>query len=638
MVVAGLAAQGRTSVLEGRVADTSGGVIADAHVALRDPETNQTRGAVTDRDGIFRFTDVPVGMYELRVEYAGFAPYVHTGLTLAIGQTARLTIVLQLPGVVESLAVSAQPPPLDAGQTSVATTIDTERIEELPVRSRNYLEFVLLAPGVTRARPATQAAATGSSNLPDSGFSFGGLRPRSNTLTIDGLDNNDEFTGSSRTELSLETVREFQVVSNGWSAENGGASGGAINVVTKSGANILHGDAFLFAQSGLFNAGPKLEETLGQKPRLRRYRGGLAMGGPLVKDRTFYYAAAEREQAHDEAASDIDPDVARSIDRALIAGQVPQVATRQLTVGLFPTARAETEWSAKVTHELVGRGALVARIAGTDNRDDHCAFNTGGQSDLSARGTTTTRDVAFTSSWTTTVGVRMTNDLRGQLASRRLGLHTTDQQSAGVVIAGVAEFGPPYVGNNTHDQTYIELGDTVGYSRGSHFVKVGFDVRQVAITGGMDDGVRGMYLFRTLEAFLAGQADEARLMSAGDGVDLALTRPSAFIQDRWTPKQGLTIDAGARFDASLLPASLDVTSRRVTPRAGFAWTPAAKWVVRGGAGIFADRIVLAALERPWLTEQRHVVELVAEGSSVASPSIYTVQPGKWNSTCRRRRF
>ena len=147
-------------------------------------------------------------------------------MTLAIGQTARLIVVMRPAGVIQSVAVSAQPPLLDSRQTSVTATVDTERIEELPVRSRNYLEFVLLAPGVTRhERQAAPGIVT--STLPDSGFSFGGLRPRSNSLTIDGLDNNDEFTGSTRTELSLEFVREFQVVTNGWSVENGGASGGA---------------------------------------------------------------------------------------------------------------------------------------------------------------------------------------------------------------------------------------------------------------------------------------------------------------------------------------------------------------------------------------------------------------------------
>jgi hypothetical protein len=633
--VAPFDAQSRSAVLEGRVADTSGGVIEGAQVSVRDPTTNQSRSTSTDREGTFRLIDLPVATYEIRIDYTGFTPYVHTGLTLAIGQTARLSIALRPAAVVESVAVSAQPPPLDPGQTSVATTIDTERIEELPVRSRNYLQFVLLAPGVTRAPSVPSGPATASATFPGSGFSFGGLRPRSNTLTIDGLDNNDEFTGSSRTELSLEVVREFQVVSSGWSAESGAASGGVINVVTKSGANVIHGDTFLFAQSGIFNARPKLEAPAGQKPALRRFRGGMAIGGPVVKDRTFYYAAGEREQSDGQAASNIDPDAFWAINAALSAALWPELATRRLTAGLFSTKRAETEWSGRITQQLAGRGAFVGRVAGTDIRDEQDAFGNSALSDLSARGSRDTRDIAFTSSWTMSLGSRTSNDLRGQLASRRLDLHSTERRGAGVSIAGVADFGMPYTGNTTHDQTYSELGDTVGYSHGSHFLKAGIDVKHVRVTGRSDEGTGGIYLFRTLDAFVTGRADQFRRMSAAGNVDLATTRAAAFVQDRWTPGGRLTVDAGVRLDGAALPASVGVTSRQVTPRFGLAWTPAAKWIVRGGAGIFADRIVLAALERPWLAQQRQVTELIADGTSTAMPFIYTVRRGKWNSQSRQ---
>src|SRR5262249_3334446 len=147
---------------------------------------------------------------------------------------------------------TAQPSAIDPAQTSVTTSVDTERIEELPVQSRNYLNFALLAPGV--ASSAEQFGRRSMGPLLDSGFTFGGLRGRSNNIVIDGLDNNDEYVGASRTELSLETVQEFQVVNGGLSAESGGASGGSINVVTRTGSNALHGDAFLFAQNGSLNA------------------------------------------------------------------------------------------------------------------------------------------------------------------------------------------------------------------------------------------------------------------------------------------------------------------------------------------------------------------------------------------------
>src|SRR3954468_2618874 len=203
------AAQRQAAVLEGTVQDSTDAVGAAAAVTIRDAATNLTRTVQTDALGTFRFSDLPVATYEVRVASDGFTPYTHAGVILAIRQTARMLIVLHPAGVVEEVSVSPQPPPLDARQTSVATAIDTERIEELPVRSRNYLEFVLLAPGV--ARSASAAAGAGASPG-DSGFSLAGLRPRSNMLTIDGLDNDDEYSGGSRTELSLEIVREFQVV------------------------------------------------------------------------------------------------------------------------------------------------------------------------------------------------------------------------------------------------------------------------------------------------------------------------------------------------------------------------------------------------------------------------------------------
>ena len=125
-------AMAQTATLEGTVQDGSGGVIASAAVSLREHDTNQSRTALTDGQGILRFTGVPPGAYDVRVAYDGFEPYAHAGLALTIGQTARLKVVLLPGGVVESIAVSAVPPPLDPRQTSVATTIDTERIEELP--------------------------------------------------------------------------------------------------------------------------------------------------------------------------------------------------------------------------------------------------------------------------------------------------------------------------------------------------------------------------------------------------------------------------------------------------------------------------------------------------------------------------
>jgi hypothetical protein len=237
-----------SAALEGSVSDSSGGRITAVKVTVREVETHQSREVSTNGEGTFHISGLPPGTYAVSASQPGFGPFKHAGVMLPLGATVHLDIVLESEGVTTQVMVTAQPPAIDPAQTSVSSAVDKERIEELPVESRNYLNFALLAPGV--ASSAQQPGKQSLVPLPDSGFTFGGLRGRSNNVTIDGLDNNDEYVGSSRTELSLETVQEFQVVNAGLSAETGGASGGSINVVTRVGGNTMHGDAFLFLQNG----------------------------------------------------------------------------------------------------------------------------------------------------------------------------------------------------------------------------------------------------------------------------------------------------------------------------------------------------------------------------------------------------
>jgi hypothetical protein len=200
------------------VRDSSGAVIPNSKITLHNPLTNQSRTVTTDEQGFFRAEQLAVGTYEVRVEQTGFAPHRQAGVGASLGQTVHLDIVLAPASASEQVTVNAQPSSLDPSQSSVVSSVVQERIEELPVRSRNYLDFVLLAPGVSSSPIAS--GASGSTPLTGSGFTFGGLRSRSNNLSIDGLDNNDEYTGSSRTELSPEIVQEFQVVNNGLSVHD----------------------------------------------------------------------------------------------------------------------------------------------------------------------------------------------------------------------------------------------------------------------------------------------------------------------------------------------------------------------------------------------------------------------------------
>ncbi len=602
------------ATLDGAASDTSGGAIAGVMVILRNTATGQTRTVVTDARGSFHAAELAVGTYEVTVEQSGFAPYRHASVDLTLGESVRLNIVLAPASSSTEVTVTAQPEGIDASQTSVVSSVDGERIEELPVRSRNYLDFVLLAPGVLSAPAA--APVGGGSLLVGGGFTFGGLRSRSNNISIDGLDNNDDYIGSSRIELSPEIVQEFQVVNNGLSAESGGASGGSINVITRSGANAIHGDAFIFVQDGTLNARDPFETEPG-KPAFRRYRMGAALGGPIVKDRTFYYVAVEQESNRGQAASDINPSAASAINTLLATGADPRLATRQLATGFFPIARAETEIAGKLNHQLAKNTSLMLRYAFTNNKEAGDAFNTSGLTDSSARGSSFTSDTAISGALTTVFGSQAVGDLRLQAATSRTMLRTNDTAGPEIEIAGVADFGRPYGGVSERHEHHTQVSYAYTRTRSNHVWKTGVTANRVSLNATVPDGFGGVYLFATLADFLAGRPNQFRQAFGGQNVDFPVTSFGGFAQDHWSVTPQLTIDVGLRYDFEHLPSGFNQATHDFSPRIGLAWSPEPKWVVRSGYGIFFDRYVLANLARAIEKNGVQAYEQVANGSVAA---------------------
>ncbi|MGH9772571.1 MAG: TonB-dependent receptor, partial [Candidatus Acidiferrales bacterium] len=598
------------ATLEGTITDSSGGLIPKATVSLRNPATNQTRDIATDDRGFFRAEELAVGTYEVRVEHPGFAAYQHAGIDLSLGQTVHLEIVLAPASASAAVTVTAAPAAMDTSQTSVVSSVDQERIEELPVRTRNYLDFVLLAPGVS-SMPRT-APMSGSTPLAGSGFTFGGLRPRSNNVSIDGLDNNDEYTGSSRTELSPEIVQEFQVVNHGLSAESGGASGGSINVITRSGSNTVHGDAFIFAQDSAFNAKPPFETQPG-KPSFRRFRAGFALGGPVVKDRTFYYAAVEQEHNRGQIGSDIDPNVAFAINAFLATGALPGLPARHITTVFSPIARAETEAAGKLDQQLTRNTALMLRYAFTNNKESGDAFGTGGLTDASARGSSFTSDNALSGSLTTVLGSEAISDLRFQAATRRAVLRTNELFGPEIDIAGLLQFGRPYAGNSERRENHYQADYTYMRTYGQHLWKAGGTVNRVRLRADVPNGFGGVYLFGSVADFLAARPDQFRQAFGNSRVDFPVTSLGGFVQDHWSVARQLTVDLGVRYDFESLPAGFNQDTNNFSPRIGLAWSPVPKLMFRTGYGIFFDRYVLSNLTRAIQKNGTRAYEEVADG-------------------------
>ena len=601
--------------VQGSVTDQTGGAVSGARVWLRNEGTNLTRTMTTTSSGFFRAGELPVGQYELRVESPGFSRYVNGAVTVSIGGAVQFTVRLAPARVRQQVTVSEQPPPIDSTQTTEATTIGHERIEESPVVSRNALNFALMAPQLTPSN--TQGSSSGNTAIADSGFSFAGMRTRSNSLNIDGVENNDEFTGSARTELSPETVDEFQVVNNGLSAESGGGAGGSLNVVTKTGVNTIHGDAFIFIQNGAFNArDPLTNET--EPPYLNRYRTGLSAGGPFVHDRTFYYVAGEQEGAHGDDSSLISPSVATAVNGVLASGAFSRVGVRAVNPDLFRTARGETELSARLDHHLSARNSFFLKYASTNSREVGDAFNTGGLVDPSGRGSSFIDDQGVTGSLTSILSNTAINSVRFQVSTRRAVLKTADQTGPGISIAGLVDFGRPYYGNQRRRENHYELNDVASVSRGRHLISFGGDLDWIRENVASYDGFGALYIFPTLDSFLSGQPDEYRQVFGNPNTDFAAPRYSGFIQDHWAVTDHLTIDGGLRFDFEHLPAQITEDTNDFAPRLGLAYSPSGNWVLRAGFGIFFDRYLLAAVNRALEVNGVQGLEQVASGPAAVN--------------------
>src|SRR5947209_7881967 len=242
-------AQANAADLRGFVRDPNGAAVAGATVTARNPAINLERPATSDSNGFYQIINLPPGDYEITVEAANFKRAVVPAIKLTVGQRADLDIPLEVGAVTGSVTVtSATTEVVETSRTAVATTVDQQRIDNLPINERNYINFALTTSTVTRdnGRPIGPA--------PTSGLNFGGQRGRSNLVQVDGADNTDNSVNASRSTVSQEAVQEFQVVTNSYAPEFGRTSGGVVNVVTKSGTNQVHGNVFGFLRHKSYQA------------------------------------------------------------------------------------------------------------------------------------------------------------------------------------------------------------------------------------------------------------------------------------------------------------------------------------------------------------------------------------------------
>src|ERR1043166_9075590 len=294
-------AQSNAADIQGTVKDATGAVVTNATVTARNPNTNVTRNATSNDDGLYRIVNIPPGDYEITVEAANFKKLVLPKITVTVGQAAVVDATLQPGDITESVTISdATTEIVETSKTAVATTIDQQRINNLPINERNYINFTLTTSTVSRdnGRPIGPA--------PTTGLNFGGQRGRSNLVQVDGADNTDNSVNASRSTVSQEAVQEFQVVSNSFAPEFGRSAGGGVNVVTKSGTNEYHGNVFGFLRHRSFQARNAFAPI--EDPPFTRAQYGGTIGGHFDKGedvngtkqyRSFFFFAFEQRQRHE---------------------------------------------------------------------------------------------------------------------------------------------------------------------------------------------------------------------------------------------------------------------------------------------------------------------------------------------------
>src|SRR5229473_2637172 len=433
-----------TGAIQGSVTDSTGSIIIGVRVSASNADSGAVRAAVTDESGQFRFSGLAVGNYTLRLDKEGFATVMVQAFPVSVGQTIVRQIEMRPAQVTERLEVNEQPEAIDTAATTSSVALGTERIEEAPAQNRNYLNFVLVTPRVAASSGSNtlRAAAGARSTGADSGFTFGGMRGRNNGLSIDGVDNRDETTGGNRVAIGLEMVQEFRVSGTSVSAEFGGAAGGLVNMVTRSGANAWHGDATFFMQNEATNARDADVESPG-KPRFRRYQPGSSLLGPVRRNRTFFAMAFEQEWESGEEFSEDPTHSAAVINSALADPRYARTAVHSVSEGLFPSSASSTEFSFKLNHQVNDEHSLSARYAFSRGRVSRDVQSLDNFTDRSARGSSLTQDQSFVAGWMAVPSPSLVNDFRLQVASRTVDL-SPNARGALLEIPGVLTLGQAY--------------------------------------------------------------------------------------------------------------------------------------------------------------------------------------------------
>ena len=643
-------AQVTTGTISGIVRDQSEAALPRATVTLVHLATGTTRALVTDDEGRYIAPNLPLGDYQLTARLAGFKAAVRRGITLTVGQEAVVDLTLSVGDIVEEVVVTQSAPTVETTSSAISGLVDAGQIRDLPLNGRDYLQLAILQPGVNFYAVGTQSQSTGMGLH----IAVSGARPNQNQYLLDGTDINDvsNFSPGSALGVALgtEAIREFRVLSNTFSAEYGRAGGGVISAVTRSGTNEFHGSIFEFHRNDYMDARNFFDGE--DTPEFKRNQFGFSAGGPIVKDRTFFFGTYEgvRQGLGQTKLATVPDENARQ-------GLLPDPSNpgQLIDVGVAPEIRAyldlyplpngrnfgggiaefintstriteEDYFLIRIDHRLSDSDSLTVRYTFADSFDDDPQTVPIFETNRTVRYQYTLFEEQhiFSPNLLNVFRFAYNRSSSGQLFTElvpldpELNFRPDRTQLGDIDVAGLSTYGAGSLIRFFNFGTF-QGTNNVSYTRGAHSIKAGFNIERFHNNQDNTFAVNGITSFTSLRNFLGAQPIFT-LMTVPGFDAIRGWRQSLFgfyIQDDYKATPNLSLNLGLRYEFITSPTEVNDKSATLVhplqdpettvgdvfyrnpsldnfaPRLGFAWDPFGdgKTAIRGGFGLYYNQLL-----------------------------------------------